>query len=459
MFEILREKCGLSDQAGPVLVGVSGGADSLSLLHFLHAAGCRPVCATFNHGLRAEAGQELEHVRHIAVDLNIPFVADGADVAAHAAAEGLSIEDAARTLRYGFLFRAAREAGAQAVAVGHTADDQAETVLMHFLRGAGLAGLKGMPYRTILPVFDTELPLVRPLLGWWRADTERYCRENGLSPIDDPSNADTVYFRNRLRHELIPQLERYNPRFREALVRTALGLQGDDELLAELVDSAWQQSVREGGAGFVAFKRTALESMPAALRRNLFRRAAFTLRPGLRDLDFEALERAALLKPADLAGGLRLFIEGGTIYLAVLEADLPSVGWPQISGPLQVAGERVPLDDGWLLACEQVSVDPQVWRPGDDDGTAWLDADVLQAGLNVRAMRAGERFRPLGMGGNSVKLQDFFVNIKLPKRARAKWPLVCVGDEIAWVGGLRLAHPYRVTEHTRMAVRLTLRKP
>jgi tRNA(Ile)-lysidine synthase len=455
----LHEKYGLN-KTDPVLVAVSGGSDSLALLHFLFTSPYPLICATFNHRLRPEAADEVLYVRQVAESLGIPFVTDSADVAAYAAAEGLSVEEAARTLRYRFLFRVAHQAGAQAVATGHTADDQAETVLMHFLRGAGLSGLKGMSARTVLPVFDDKIPLVRPLLDWWRADTEEYCRENGLSPIYDPSNADTTYFRNRLRHELIPELESYNPRVKEALVRTALALQGDDALLAEVVDAAWQQSILEQGTGFIAFDKSKVEKLSLALRRNLFKRAAFLLRPGLRDVDFAALERAASLKPIDLAGGLRLFVEAGKIYLAAYEADLPQVSdqFPVVNVQIFVTNGKHSLGAGWFLTCEPVSLDTEHWSLNTDDWSAWLDADLTEGRLRVRTVRAGDRFQPLGMSGASVKLQDFFINIKLPRRARAKWPLVCVNDEIAWVGGLRLAHPFRVTENTRRAIKLTLQK-
>jgi len=471
MREILEQQCGLN-KTNPVLVAVSGGPDSLALLHLLHGLGYPLVCATFNHRLRPEAADEAAHVRQAAERLGVPFVTDSADVAAYAGAAGLSIEEAARTLRYRFLFRAAREAGAQAVAAGHTADDQAETVLMHFLRGAGLAGLKGMSARVVLPVFDAEIPLLRPLLAWQRADTEAYCRENGLAPLYDPSNADTTYFRNRLRHELLPALESYNPRIRQTLVRAALALQGDEALLAEVIEAAWQKSVLEQGAGFVAFERAALESASPALRRNLFKRAAFSLRPGLRDVDFAALERAAALRPADLTGGLRLFVEGAKIYLAAYEADLPSAGWPQIGEQFSVFSDQCsaksaqyPLGEGWLLTCDLISLTTEYcllntenWTLNTDPWSAWLDADVTGVRLRVRAVRAGDRFQPLGMSGASVKLQDFFVNVKLPKRARKKWPLACVDDEIAWVVGLRLAHPFRVTEKTTRALHLQVKR-
>src|SRR5512143_2120761 len=158
---VLLDQCGLDPQK-PLLAGVSGGPDSLCLLDILHSAGYPVIVAHFNHHLRPEADEEAASVAGLAQDLGLAFVTDSADVNKYAAENSLSLEEAARLLRYRFLFRVARERSAQAVAVGHTADDQVETILMHFLRGAGLAGLKGMEVRTHLPVFDAGIPLVRP---------------------------------------------------------------------------------------------------------------------------------------------------------------------------------------------------------------------------------------------------------------------------------------------------------
>jgi tRNA(Ile)-lysidine synthase len=207
MFEsILREECKL-DKDQPILVGVSGGPDSLCLLSRLHEAGWRVIAAHFNHHLRTEAAEEAAAVEELAARMQVAFVGGAADVRQYAAERKLSIEAAARDLRYRFLFEQARRDAAQAVAVGHTADDQVETVLMHFLRGAGLNGLKGMQYRSFLREYDVALPLVRPLLDMWRADTAAYCVEHGLSPHYDASNESTDFLRNRLRNELIPLLE------------------------------------------------------------------------------------------------------------------------------------------------------------------------------------------------------------------------------------------------------------
>jgi len=205
----------------PIIVGVSGGADSLCLLGTLHEAGYSLIVAHFDHQLRPDSAEGAKFVQQIAEKYNLHFVSASDDVAAYAKAEKQTTEEAARNLRYRFLFAQARKYNAQAVAVGHTADDQVETVLMHFLRGAGLSGLKGIQPRTILPAFDLEIPLVRPILDFWRDDTVAYCVAHNLTPHEDPSNASDDFFRNRLRHNLIPELEKYNPRFRETLQRTS----------------------------------------------------------------------------------------------------------------------------------------------------------------------------------------------------------------------------------------------
>jgi tRNA(Ile)-lysidine synthase len=460
---VLRDQCGL-DLQKPVLAGVSGGPDSLCLLDVLRAAGYQIIVAHFNHQLRPEADLEATSVSERAHSLGLPFVTDSSDVRGYAEEHGLSLEEAARTLRYRFLFATARMHAAQAVAVGHTADDQAETVLMHFLRGAGLAGLKGMEYRTVLPVFDAEIPLARPLLSLWRADTETYCREHGLRPHFDASNRDTVYLRNRLRHDLIPELEKYNPRFKEAQVRTAQALQGDYSILQEVLEAVWKEVVVESGDGWVAFDQPRLVEFSPALRRNLIRRAAESLRPDSRDFGFEALERATVFAESsdaqriDFVNGLYLFTESGKVYLAAYEADLPSAQWPQVSNQLSVVGDPCELGNGWILSVENVPLDTSRRFLDPDNWTAWLNADLTGSSLTVRPRRAGDRFQPLGLESGSVKLSDFFVNVKLPRRARAQWPLVCVGEEIAWVPGFRLAHSFRVTLKTERTLHLEIKR-
>jgi tRNA(Ile)-lysidine synthase len=450
----------------PIIVGVSGGADSLCLLGMLHEAGYSVIAAHFNHKLRKESDMDENHVRIISAQMGVLFVSACADVKAHALENGLSIEEAARHLRYGFLFATAHKYNAQAVAVAHTADDQVETVLMHFVRGSGLAGLKGMQLRTILPPFDPEVPLVRPLLGLWRPDTESYCNENGLSFVVDASNADQAYFRNRLRHSLIPELEGYNPQFKQALFRGAQALQGDFDLLAEVVDTAWKKSVAEAVTDFVAFRQAELAAFSPAMRRNLIRRGAFMLCQNARDVDFAALTRASAFVEipgtgqVDLADGLFLYHENGLVYLTLDEAGLPLDAYLQIQSEFALENDKFDLGNNWILYVDEVDGGDllEQAKHNDDPFTAWMDADLMAGRLRVRMMYAGDRFQPLGMDGKSVKLQDFFVNAKIPRRVRKNWPLVVVNDEIAWVMGLRLAHLYRVTGQTKRVIRLQVTK-
>ena len=456
------------------VIGVSGGPDSLCLLHLARQIpNLKIIVAHFNHLLRPEAHLEAEFVRGVAEQLDLPYESESGDVRRYSEEHKLSLEEAARILRYRFMFATARAQHASAVVVGHTADDQVETILMHFLRGAGLAGLKGMSGWTILPEFDQQIPLVRPILHLWRHETEAYCHDHDLQPIHDPSNSDETYFRNRLRHSLIPELEKYNPGFKNTLLHTSESLAGDYEALKDAVDSTWPKVILEAPGDFISMRASTMEGIPRGLARNIFRRAMESLRPNMRNLDFDTLERAAdfvdvkpvsthsglVARQVDLAAGLYLYREGDVVYLAALEADLPSAHWPQIERDFDfMIGTKVKLNQDFTLSAS--AVDVETARPfaseNGDSFVAWLDADLTGDRFTVRTRRAGDAFSPLGMNRQTIKLREFFINIKLPKRARARWPLICSGDEIAWVPGFRLAHPFRITENTKRVVKFTL---
>src|SRR5512143_3276456 len=265
---ILQDHCRLSRER-PIVVGVSGGPDSLCLMSVLRKLGYPLIVAHFNHKLRPDSDADANIVEQTAARLNLVSVIESGDVRVYADQEKLSIEEAARMMRYRFLMQQAHDFKAQAVAVGHTADDQVETVLMHFIRGAGLAGLKGMNYRTVIQMFDTQIPIVRPLLDMWREETVVYCAANGFRPRHDPSNASLDFFRNRLRHLLIPTLESYNPRFREVLWRTSRSLTGDFEILADVLDAIWKAGVVQETSGFITFEGAALVEQTVGLQRNL----------------------------------------------------------------------------------------------------------------------------------------------------------------------------------------------
>jgi tRNA(Ile)-lysidine synthase len=456
---VLRLECGL-DPHLPVIVGVSGGPDSLCLLHVLCALGYDVVVAHFDHGLRPEASLEAASVSAQAMELDVPCILGKGRVRQHAQDLHLSIEEAARELRYAFLFAQARQQGAQAVAVGHTADDQAETVLLHLLRGAGLNGLTGMAHRSILRGFDPSIPLVRPLLRVWREDTVSYCNSQGLRPQYDATNRSPEFLRNRIRNELIPAMETYNPRVRAALVRTSQTLSADASLLSSLIDTEWGRVVSRVDANFIQFDA---ERLPRSsdLNVHLVRRAAEMLVPGI-SVTHAVLQRAAgfltdssVLRRA-FGEGLILFREGEHVYVARGETALPSDAVPQMPAGVTSLSANIPgvltLAGGWQFR----AVAPRSLDPSDIEAlrttsrfTVLLDADQLPSRLELRVRRPGDRLRSLGMVGHSQKLSDFFVNAKVPRRARDRWPLLCSGEVLIWVPGFRPAQEFSVQPTTK----------
>ncbi len=464
----LQEVCRLERRL--IVVGVSGGADSLCLMHALIQLGYPVLVGHLDHSLRPESADEAQIVQRLANEWGAVVVCSREDVAAYARRNRESIEEAARTLRYRFLFRLAQEREAQAVAVAHTADDQVETVLMHLLRGAGLSGLRGMTYRSLPNPWSRTIPLVRPLLGIWREEILHYLEQYKLHATLDASNLDVTYYRNRLRHEALPYLEKLNPGVRQRLWKTAELLREEEELIEAITVEAWQACALIVEDKAIAFDADRLRQQPLAMQRRLIRRAIARLRPSLRNIDFDSIERALSflrLPPRsgqmDLISNLRLEREGKRLWLAEHDAALPGADWPQIQPGvelwLDIPGE-VELAAGWRLRAEVCDNTPQRFDQAlanPDPYQAWLDRETLQSPLLIRRRRPGDRFRPLGMGGRSLKLSDFMINVGLPRRARDGWPLALSGEEIAWLPGYRPGERFALRKETEKIVLLTLK--
>ena len=453
-----------------LLVGVSGGPDSLALLDVLQQAKQPVIAAHFNHHLRPESGQEAAYVAQLTAERGVRFINGEADTPDFAKQNSLSIEEAARILRYRFLFKSAEALGVQAVAVAHTADDQVETVLMHLLRGAGLAGLRGMQAVNLPNEWSEAVPLVRLLLGTWRTEVLAYCRENGLQPIEDASNQQTKYYRNRIRHELVPVLESYNPQARRLLWQTADNLAQDYELISALTGQALKTVITQHGDGYLGCSGAGIRSLHPGLQRQVWRRLVAVLRPGLRDVGYDLVLRAVEFasqpdqpQAIDLTSGLRLMREGETIWLFEAGVDLPDFEWPKLASVephlLPVPGE-MQLQHGWRLSASLISAGEAHLHAlaNQDVYQAWLDAGAFEQPLQVKARLPGEHIAPLGMGGKTVKISDLMINEKLPQRARANWPVVSSGGLIVWVPGYSLSHHARLKEATRSAIHLRLQK-
>jgi len=465
---ILLEKCRITP-GDVVLAGVSGGPDSLCLMHVLHRLGYRVIAAHLDHQLRPESAEEAQRVEQMAAESGLPFVRESSDIESFSRQRGLSIEEGARLARYQFLFREAEKMHAAAVMVGHTADDQVETVLMHLLRGAGLPGMSGMSYRSLPNAWSEKIPLLRPLLGVWREAVWEYLNDQGLSPSLDPSNLDERIFRNRLRHELIPYLETFNPRLRQSIWRTADILRQEDEILQERLLEDWKSAVREMDSSKIVFDFQALKELPLGIQRRVIQKAVLSLRPASRDFNYLAIERAIDFlnqgtpqAGTDMMFGLRLSREAQRLVLAEIQAGITDKRWPKAPTEgtlrLKIPG-KVLLVDGWTLTAEVLERSPAAvseMKQNNDPFQAWLDYDRLENSLVIRTRLHGDRFQPLGMPEGSIKISDFMINVKLPEAARRSWPLLLSGSTIAWLPGYRLAHNFRISSETTRIAHLRL---
>ncbi len=425
----------------PLVVGFSGGPDSAALLHALYAAGWPLVAAHLDHGLRPKSAAEAEAARQVAAGFGLVFESLRVDVAALARQEKQSIEAAARAARYRFLFAVAQQHGAQAVLTAHTADDQAETLLMHVLRGAGAQGLQGMPAYWLPNPWSDNVALVRPFLESSRAAVLAYCEAHALPVQHDPSNKDPAFFRNRVRHNLLPLMEELAPGVKTRLANTAAVQAAENEVLQAATEAAWRRCVSARGAGFIGVQRGTLAAEPLALQRRVLQRAAGELRPQSSALTFALIEQARSAPAAkdgeqDWFDGLVLLAEGPQLWLMERSAQLPAA-WPQLPHTMLAleTPAEVRLDAGWRLRLQEAAA-PQA-TPADAY-QAWLDTRRAIE-LVLRRPQPGDR---LALPHGRQKLADVFINAKVPLRARAGWPLLCAGDEVVWAPGLRLAYGF-----------------
>jgi tRNA(Ile)-lysidine synthase len=420
-----------------VLVAVSGGLDSVTLLDVLvrvaAADGLKVVVAHFDHGLRGAEGQaDADFVSALASGHGLPFVLGAGDVEAEAKALGRGVEAAARRLRLAFLADAAAARSCSAVALAHTADDRAETVLLNLLRGSGLWGLQGMP--------AVRQPFVRPFLSVWRSDVEAHAAAAGLSWRVDSTNLDTSRFlRNKIRHELLPLLEaEYHAGAADALARCAAAVEAELAWSDAHVAAALRAAAPEVGDGAIFVRVAPLAPLPDGLLVRVLRAAATSLLGDVADWSFD--HYAALLDLVrDARTGRRAALPAGVearVAYGVLRLGAPVVRpQPLPARLLPVPGEVHLPELGLVLRARLVSRD-EAPHPGAN--LAVFDSRFADA-LTVRGWQPGDRFVPSGMTG-AKKLQDFFTDEKLPAEIRPLVPLVIHPLwGILWVVGMRIA--------------------
>jgi tRNA(Ile)-lysidine synthase len=457
------ERYNLVSRGEAIVVGVSGGPDSVCLLHILRRLkadyGLDLHVAHLHHGARGEeADRDAEFVRALAADWDLPYTIERVDVPALARKHHLAFEEAARRARYSFLSGVAEAIGSQCIAVGHNADDQVETVLMHWIRGSGLAGLRGMlpvmplsEYRLVEPLScsapSLPLRLVRPLLEVSRAEIEAYCALHGLKSRFDRSNLDTTYFRNWLRYEVLPLLARHNPNVREVIRRSARVLADDYALLRSLLLETWAKLVREETPERIILDLERWRALPTSLQRSTVREAVQRLRRSLRDVSFLHVENAVEVARSGTTGdqstlpqGLMLTVAYDQLVFANPGAASVPPDWPLLAAgcdtvPVSAPGITPLPESAWQLEINSVARAnlPRDWESNRDPWRAFFDAGVAGSQLWIRTRQPGDRFHPLGMGGRTVKLSDFLTNQKVPRIVRDRLPLLVSEVGILWV--------------------------
>jgi len=472
-------------------VAVSGGPDSVCLLHILaklqKELKVSLHVAHLNHQLRGiESEADANYVSDLAHQLAIPATIEGRDVKGYQAEHRLSLEEAAREVRYSFLTEVAKSIGTNLVAVGHTMDDHIETILLHLIRGTGTKGLRGLQPYSEWKSKSGSFTIIRPLLEVSRRETEDYCQSHELKPRIDVSNISLSPLRNRIRHQLLPLLKSYNPGIAQAVLRTGRIASDDIAFLDKQTAQLWDEVAQEQGETIVLDKKR-FDQLPPAPKRYLFRAAVERLLGSTKDIEMRHIEQmlSAVNKPA----GKRLSLPGGLIfsieyskYLLTLDPNSLSP-LPSLDTEFQLRIPGKTLFPGWRV--EASIIDPSVVKgkpegantPSEiitplplikgkgtkgmglikNDFAAYFDLDKVGDKLLVRPRQPGDRFQPLGLD-QPKKLNEFMIDAKIPRAWRQRIPIVCSPEHIIWVAGWRLDERVKVSEDTKKVLRLEFKQ-
>lgn len=467
---------------GTVVVAFSGGADSLCLLHLLHSIcgqgkrypGVSLHVAHLNHQLRGEASeQEAVRVAQLADAWSLPSTIGTVDVPALARQERRSLEDAGRTARYRFLREVAQ---GQPIAIAHHQDDQVETLLLHLIRGGGIASMIGLQPR--------QQDIIRPLLAVTHAETVAYCEQHGLTPIEDASNSDTRFYRNRIRHEVLPLLETMNANVRETLVRNAEVLRVDAEWIEAQVEQAWADVVLTEQDATLVLSIPPLRALSLSIQRHLLRRVTSMLHGGQSPLElrhYVLLEQLLQRENDNLHVSLSLpdslVVRRDTHTLLFQRTDRGAVHTVdeqlgiQQEVTLPIPGRVILEGTPWSAVAEvlseastrsiRASLRQQDWKSvivPSTPYTVYLDAERVGSCLRIRTRRPGDVLRPLGMMYDK-KVQDIFIDKHIPRDQRNTLPLFFNTEgEPLWLGGVCIDDRARLTEHTQHIVCLKIER-
>jgi tRNA(Ile)-lysidine synthase len=442
----------LLDKGDRLIVGVSAGVDSMVLLHLLNAFrqefDLSLIIAHVNHGLRPkESEEEAELVQKEAERLRLTFEYGFFNVKEFQKTGRISLQDAARRVRFHFFNVLLQKYSADKIALGHNADDQVETVLLRLMRGSGLKGLKGM-----LPIREGRV--IRPLLEVWRREIESFAEEMKIPYLLDSSNLKENYLRNRLRLTLIPLIEKeHQPSFKKIVLKTSTILREENDYLERGAEEAYQKIVHEEKDA-LSFRFSQYQSLhPAIQWRVLHKMWGKVYSGGMIIQAREGIEVDQIYKKLHQPSpSFLLELPHGVSLEKRYDLVLMKKGWTKPVLPFEV--ELVSPGRNYIeeikreVVIEETSRNDKIKYLCRLPDMALLDYQSLEFPLRIRNFRPGDRFQPLGVKGTQ-KLKEFFIDHKIPKFERPRIPLLTSGEKIAWVIGYRIDERVKVTEKTQ----------
>ena len=453
-----------------VLVSVSGGPDSVALLHVVlklsDMFSLKLGIAHLNHTLRGqESDNDALFVESMARKLNLPFYLSKKDVRKYQANNRLSLEDAARRVRYSFFRETAEHYDFDKIAIGHHSDDNAELVLMNILRGSGHKGISGIS--PIRKISDSKQFIIRPLIKLTRADILFFLKEQQLEYVIDTSNYDTIMLRNRIRYNLIPELKKsYNPRVPEALNRLSAIVRDEEKWIDALINSIFEKNNQFRNKNKIGLSIVGIESIDIAALRRVLRQAVRIIKGDLKSITFAHINSIInLLKNGssswnlDLPAGIRIQRSYRTLFISkeqkirrkLLPLFVYMIQQPESGSSFLLLLDKLDINMKFTVVESVSAADLCNHRKK----TAFFDMDILNFPLMVRNLMPGDRFRPLGCNGTQ-KVKKYFINKKVPRQDRACTPVLLNRDRIIWLAGYQLDESAKIKDSTVKALKVEL---
>lgn len=438
-----------------IVLGLSGGPDSMALLYVLIAIKEKIDFSIFiahvNHGVRGkDALKDEEFVKNLANSLKLPFFSKRVDMVKTARLEGISQEEAGRKLRYGFFREIIKTIGKGKIAVAHNKDDQAETLLMRIIRGTGIDGLKGMDYK----IDD----IIRPILNIYRFEIEDYIKHKGIETVLDKTNLQSIYTRNKVRLELIPYIENnFNPNLIDTLFRLSENAARDIDLLNKVTDERYKSLVKERTSSKVLFEYKFYENELKAIKARVIRKAILELNKNLQGIEevhilsvIELFDKRETGKSIDLPFNIRARVSYDDLIIEkeVINEELPS---QDKSFNLQL-GENIIQEYGLEIKLEIIKPE-EVDFKNKAENIQYFDFDKVKGKIAIRSRKDGDSFHPFGMKGRK-KLKDFFIDEKIARNLRDTIPLLVDKESIIWVIGYRTSETYKIDKDTSKVLRV-----